>query len=95
MLAFLAGLLMSAGLDREPELLAHVFTCLSLIFKHLARPLSADLLPPLRCTARLRHHRAEHVQFFAAEALGYLFRQVFRGWLFFSLSGWLPACHES
>eukprot|EP00887_Chlorella_sp_A99_P000887 scaffold5.g887.t1 len=68
--------LVDEGLDREPELLGHVFTCLSLLCKHLARPLGANLLPPLRATARLRHHGAHHVRVFAAQALGYLIRQA-------------------
>ena len=65
-----------AGLDREPEQLQHLFACLSLICKHLAKLLAGEqqLLGALRGTQRLRHHRAEHVRALAAEALGFLFR---------------------
>lgn len=67
-----------AGLDREPELLQHLFACLSLICKHLVKALSSEeqLLRMLRATQRLRHHRAEHVRALAAEALGFLLRQA-------------------
>ena len=65
-----------AGLDREPELLQHLFACLSLVCKHLCKLLvgEARLLELLRRSARLRHHAAEHVRALAAEALGFLLR---------------------
>ncbi|KAL4434124.1 hypothetical protein ABPG75_000565 [Micractinium tetrahymenae] len=78
--AVLAALadLVDEGLDREPELLQHLFACLSLICKHLVKVLSSEeqLLRMLRSTQRLRHHRAEHVRALAAEALGFLLRQA-------------------
>lgn len=72
-----------AGLDREPELLQHLFACLSLICKHLVKALASEeqLLRVLRVTQRLRHHRAEHVRALAAEALGYLLRQAWHAGL--------------
>ncbi|EFN57812.1 hypothetical protein CHLNCDRAFT_51116 [Chlorella variabilis] len=70
--------LVDEGLDREPEQLQHLFACLSLICKHLAKLLAGEqqLLGALRGTQRLRHHRAEHVRALAAEALGFLFRHA-------------------
>lgn len=64
------------GADREPELLQHVFGCLSSLFRHLVRHLAADLPGRLRQTARLRYHRADHVRRLAAQAVGFLFRHA-------------------
>ena len=64
------------GLDREPELLQHLFGCVSLVCKHLVKLLTGEarLLGVLRSTQRLRHHRAHHVRVLAAESLGFLLR---------------------
>ncbi|PSC76593.1 small subunit processome component 20-like protein [Micractinium conductrix] len=76
-LAALADLV-DEGLDREPELLQHLFGCVSLVCKHLVKLLTGEarLLGVLRSTQRLRHHRAHHVRVLAAESLGFLLRQA-------------------
>ncbi|BDA46529.1 probable small subunit processome component 20 homolog at N-terminal half [Coccomyxa sp. Obi] len=68
--------LVEQGADREPELLQHVFGCLSSLFRHLVRQLAADLAAQLARTARLRYHRADHVRRLAAQSAGYLFRHA-------------------
>lgn len=66
----------AAGADREPELLQHVFACLSSLFRHLVRHLAADLAAVLARTGRLRYHRAEHVRRLAAQSTAFLFRHA-------------------
>ena len=68
--------LIDAGIDREPELLQLVFACLSQVIKQLSRQLSADLVPILKSTARLRHHSIDYVRVLAAQSLSYLLRQA-------------------
>jgi U3 small nucleolar RNA-associated protein 20 len=68
--------LVEGGADREPELLQHLFACLSLVAKHLCRLLAADPLPLLGLAQRLRHHAAPHVRLLAAQSLGYLLRHA-------------------
>lgn len=68
--------LVDAGVDREPELLQHVFTSCSLICKYLGKLLSADLGPILTYSARLRYHRARHVRLLAAQTFGFLLRHA-------------------
>ena len=68
--------LIDAGLEREPELLQHVFTSCSLICKHLCKLLSVDLGPILIYSARLRYHRAYHVRVLAAQTFGFLLRHA-------------------
>ncbi|KAL4521880.1 hypothetical protein Ndes2526B_g01987 [Nannochloris sp. 'desiccata'] len=65
-----------SGGDREPELLQHVFTCCSLLCKHLCKLLASDLTPILSQSARLRYHRAYHVRSLAAESFGFLLRHA-------------------
>ena len=64
------------GADREPEVLQHVFTCCSLLCKHLCKLLANDLIPVLHQSSRLRYHRAAHVRSLAAESFGFLLRQA-------------------
>ena len=66
----------SAGADREPELLQHIFACLSSVLRHLAQWLAADMPKVLRQTARLRYHSARHVRQLAAQSMGFLLRHA-------------------
>ncbi|KAK9818396.1 hypothetical protein WJX72_012002 [[Myrmecia] bisecta] len=68
--------LIEEGGDRQPELLEHVFTCLSSICKHLVKPLSADLPRVLQQTGRLRYSGVEYVRALAAQSVGFLFRHA-------------------
>ena len=72
----LLTLIVTAGLDREPELLQLLFACLSSLNRHLVRQLAPDLPAALQRTARLRHHRAEHVRALAAQSTAFLFRHA-------------------
>ena len=65
-----------SGGDREPELLQHVFTCCSLLCKHLCKLLASDVTQVLSQSARLRYHRAYHVRSLAAESFGFLLRHA-------------------
>ena len=62
-------LLLEEGGSSHPDIMDHVFTSLSTVFKHLSRHLSADLPAALRATARLRYSAAAgtHVRAFAAQ----------------------------
>lgn len=66
----------NAGADRYPELLADLFTCLSNIFKHLAKHVAPQLTSVLHDIAGLTYHPAPHVRQLAANAVGYLFRHT-------------------
>ena len=68
--------LVDEGADHEPEMLQHVFTCCSLICKHLSKLVAANLSPVLAQSARLRYHRAQHVRIFAAQTFGFLLRHA-------------------
>ena len=68
--------LVKEGADRHPDIMEHVFTCISLTCKYLVKHLAADLPAVLAATAGLRYSRAAHVRAFAAEALGYLLRSA-------------------
>ncbi|KAG2487780.1 hypothetical protein HYH03_013624 [Edaphochlamys debaryana] len=68
--------LLDGGAEREPETIESIFTCVSLVFKHLVRLLAADLPAALRATAPLRHHSSDHVRQFAAQAAGFLLRSA-------------------
>jgi len=65
-----------SGGDREPELLQHVFTCCSLLCKHLCKLLASDVTQVLSQSARLRYHGAYHVRSLAAESFGFLLRHA-------------------
>ena len=67
---------MDAGADREPELLQHIFSCLSSVLRHLAQWLAADMPRVLQQTARLRYHTARHVRQLAAQSMGFLLRHA-------------------
>ena len=67
---------MDAGADREPELLQHIFSCLSSVLRHLAQWLAADMPRVLQQTARLRYHSARHVRQLAAQSMGFLLRHA-------------------
>ena len=56
------------GVEREPELLEHVFACLAKILKWMQRQLATDLPRALDLTRQLRRHRSAHVRLFAAQA---------------------------
>lgn len=58
------------SLARTPQ----VFTCVSLIFKHLARHMTPQLPSVLRASRGLLYARAPHVRTFAAQAAGFLLR---------------------
>jgi U3 small nucleolar RNA-associated protein 20 len=67
---------MCAGADRQPELLQHIFTCLSSLCRHLVKHLTADLPGILRLSTQLRYAAAEYVRRLAAQSVGYLFRHA-------------------
>lgn len=69
-------LLAAAGADREPELLQHIFGCLSSVLRYLAQWLAGDLPRALQQTARLRYHSARHVRQLAAQSMGFLLRHA-------------------
>ena len=69
-------LLAAADADREPELLQHIFGCLSSVLRHLAQWLASDLPRALQQTARLRYHSARHVRQLAAQSMGFLLRHA-------------------
>ena len=66
--------LMKTGVEREPELLEHVFASLARMCKWLQRQLAADLPLALKLTRTLRRHRQQHVRLFAAQAVAFLLR---------------------
>jgi U3 small nucleolar RNA-associated protein 20 len=68
--------LVESGLDREPELLQYVFSCLSQLCKNLTKQLTTDLLMLLKQTSRLRHHTAPHVRALSAQSIGFIIRQA-------------------
>ena len=68
--------LIDEGGGREPEILQHVFSSLSMMCKHLCKCLCQDLVPVLKVSARLRYHRAQHVRKLAADTFGYLIRNA-------------------
>jgi len=72
----LARILLAAGSDREPELLQHIFSCLSGVSRHLAQWLATDMPKILQQTARLRYHTARHVRQLAAQSIGFLLRHA-------------------
>ena len=65
-----------AGADRQPELLQHIFGCLSSVLRHLAQWLAAGLPGVLQETAPLRYSSARHVRQLAAQSTGFLLRHA-------------------
>lgn len=74
LLATLSSLLNDQDGDRDTEVIEQVFTCVSMLFKHLARHMLEDLPAVLRASRGLRYARAPHVRAFAAQATGFLVR---------------------
>ena len=89
----------SAGADREPELLQHIFGCLSSVLRHLAQWLAADMPKILQQTARLRYHSARHVRQLAAQSMGFLLRhargKALRAGVRTVYAGLRPAVHST
>ena len=71
-----AAQLCAAGADRQPELLQHIFSCLSGVLRHLAQWLAAGLPGVLQETAPLRCSSARHVRQLAAQSMGFLLRHA-------------------
>lgn len=68
--------LCAAGADRQPELLQHIFGCLSGVLRHLAQWLAAGLPGVLQETAPLRYSSTRHVRQLAAQSMGFLLRHA-------------------
>ena len=66
----------AAGADRQPELLQHVFGCLSSVLRHLAQWLAAGMPSVLQETAPLRYSSTCHVRQLAAQSMGFLLRHA-------------------
>ena len=66
----------AAGADRQPELLQHIFGCLSGVLRHLAQWLAAGLPGVLQETAPLRYSSARHVRQLAAQSMSFLLRHA-------------------
>lgn len=66
----------SEGGYKQPEMMQHVFACLSSIFKHLQKLLAADLRKVLAMTFRLRYYPASYIRALTAQSVGLLFRHA-------------------